>query len=519
MMRETAKAIQKKGILFVTPKDLYRSWPVRSDFTPYVLGFPATTYAQLSAMVPEIKVRFFDGLFNRKTKFGEYIQILSDYPVVCLGVVSSYSSLNADLTVRLIRKHNPQAVIVIGGHHATYYSAEWLARGVDIVVRHEGEYTFQEIIRALAAGEPVSDILGISYRDSSGQIRHNEDRAFLADLDQLPMPDWDILDFSLYPFRLQAGGYPATVETSRGCMHSCSFCLVHTMWKEGQKFKSVERVLAEIEELHRRGVRQVVMADDNFGANVERDMKIFEGIIARDYQIAFGSFIRADTVLNNPDFLNLYIRAGLKAVHIGFETIFEEVLTRYHKGLGPCMTVRDYKEVYRRLHEKGVFVYGGFVSDYDFDLEPKMTQKTRRDLTKICDVIAPCPLIPQEGVPAVDELRNKGYVLKDMFYHDRFFPAFQYRGREQGSSYSLTAILGLLRPSNFYKMLFGRPAEMFFFRSLYLGILRDMFFMIPTGIRTMMLAKNKHKGLNERQREVVDLYLQKYDLTDVEPGR
>jgi radical SAM superfamily enzyme YgiQ (UPF0313 family) len=55
-----------------------------------------------------------------------------------------------------------------------------------------------------------------------------------------------------------------SVQTVRGCPKHCSFCSV---WRtDGQKprQRAVDKVVAEVMDLRRRGFRFVALADDNF---------------------------------------------------------------------------------------------------------------------------------------------------------------------------------------------------------------------------------------------------------------
>ncbi len=53
---------------------------------------------------------------------------------------------------------------------------------VDFVARNEFDFSIKDV----ADGVPMADIAGISYRNSSGVIVHNEDRPILEDMDSLP---------------------------------------------------------------------------------------------------------------------------------------------------------------------------------------------------------------------------------------------------------------------------------------------------------------------------------------------
>jgi len=80
-----------------------------------------------------------------------------------------------------------------------------------------------------ANGKPLNEIPGISYKDLSGVIKHNPDRAQLTpeQLDEMPWAteiyhrDLDVtrynVPFLLHPF--------VSLYTTRGCPAQCTFCL------------------------------------------------------------------------------------------------------------------------------------------------------------------------------------------------------------------------------------------------------------------------------------------------------
>src|SRR2546430_15110453 len=53
---------------------------------------------------------------------------------------------------------------------------------IDFVTRSEFDFTLKEV----AEGRPLGRVLGVSYRDGGGAIRHTPERPKLEDMDALP---------------------------------------------------------------------------------------------------------------------------------------------------------------------------------------------------------------------------------------------------------------------------------------------------------------------------------------------
>ncbi len=493
-------------ILFLKPKNLYRSWPFSNDFMRHIFAAPSCAFPQLAGAIKDrrIPIRFLDGVFARSLSLTDYATILSKPWVIGISVVGPTVALDTELTVQLIKKVNPGAKIVMGGIHPTFYDREWLERNVDIVVRGEGEKTFPEVIACLETGGDLSKVMGISYRDGDC-LRQNPDREFVRDLDLLPMPDWSIVDFSLYNIYLRPGGRTAALETSRGCPYRCTFCPATHMWRHTQRFKSAERVLAELEDLYGRGVRQIVITDDNFGARRDRERVIFAEIQRRGIEIRFWSFLRADLAIKDPQFIAEAARAGLKFVLVGYESLSEAMLDRYAKHPSGRVTIQDYMRAYKVLKQHGIFVYGLFVRDFDLSGQEKTAPW--RMVKKVADISAQTRFIPIKGLPGSEQLVQQGYEIKDMFYHDRFWPSYRRGKQSQRFRFVWTAIYDLVKPENFLKLAFGTYVERRFFANLYKGLLSDLIHVTPRGLRSFLITSHPFLSPQEKQQKICNLYL------------
>ncbi len=182
-------------VLILTPQALYRRWPTTPDTTKMMTNAAPVTMPQLAAALKGREVRILDGnVYDLPLK--DYAALIRWADVVGINVMCSYAALNTELNLKFIKKLRPELPVVMGGHHPTFQDAEWLERGADAVVRREGEITFPELVSALEAGAPLSGVAGVSWRDRNGGICRNPDRPLIKDLDTLPLPRWDLVDFS-----------------------------------------------------------------------------------------------------------------------------------------------------------------------------------------------------------------------------------------------------------------------------------------------------------------------------------
>ena len=69
-----------------------------------------------------------------------------------VGITSmSNNFLGTAALAEAIKRVNPEAIMVMGGPHVTFTDSQVLKEypGIDVIVRHEGEYTMRELLQSL----------------------------------------------------------------------------------------------------------------------------------------------------------------------------------------------------------------------------------------------------------------------------------------------------------------------------------------------------------------------------------
>ena len=221
-----------------------------------------------------------------------------------------------------VKRVRPTALVIGGGPYASSLRTAVLKDpNVDILVFDEGEVTFAELIRRLAAGQPCKDVEGIAWR-AEGQVRVTPARELIPDLDSLPMPAHDMIDFEAYTAfnpHLDTGGRFFPVVTSRGCPFRCIYC--HDLHGKRTRFRSPDSVLAEITHLYyEHGVSCIYIYDDIFNVKRDRAKEICRRIIdsGMDLAIDFLNGLRAD--LMDHELIDLMIGAGTYYFAYAIET-------------------------------------------------------------------------------------------------------------------------------------------------------------------------------------------------------
>ncbi len=191
---------------------------------------------------------------------------------------------------------------------------------VDIVARGESEFPILDLADRLERGEDYSDVLNLTVK-SGGEVRVNDMRPLVQDLESLPLPDralyfkyWFMKVISVKRF-----------TSGRGCPNACSFCYnakfrgFFTGKGRYLRRKSVSRIMEEIEEMKRlASMRSIHFSDDIFTHDKPWVMEFSREYAKRFRDIPF----TCNTTVHDIDdeMVSEMKRANCAGIAIGVET-------------------------------------------------------------------------------------------------------------------------------------------------------------------------------------------------------
>ena len=224
----------------------------------------------------------------------------------------------------------PRTQIWLGGPEVSYDAADALRRypGVAGVMRGEGEAAFLELMgywerqeRGDSEGD-LSEIKGIVYRESGGEIRENPLRPVL-DLSSVPFAYGHIGDFKnriIY------------YESSRGCPFSCSYCLSSV--DKCLRFRDIGMVKEELQFFIDHEVPQVKFVDRTFNCRHDHAMEVWTYIKEHDRGITNFHFEVAADLLNEEEIrLIRSMRPGLIQLEIGVQSVNRDTLREIRRTM------------------------------------------------------------------------------------------------------------------------------------------------------------------------------------------
>ena len=314
---------------------------------------------------------------------------------------------------REMKRRLPETKIVCGGPHPSVAAEDVMADpAVDFVVRGEGEETFCELLDGIRDGRrDYTDCAGLSWRDETGALRTELDRAAPKDLDSLPHPAWDLVDHEKY-HAIPRGGVIyahrefATMFSSRACPWRCTYC--HNSYGKIFRERSAEDVLEEIDLLVTKyGVKELVFMDDIFNLRAERAKGIARGIIERGYdlKLTFPNGFRGDIL--DEELVLLLKEAGMYRCMVAVES----ASPRIQKVMKKRLKIDKVKKIVDFIADQGILVHGAFMLGFPSETEEEMRSTIDWAAESSFHTAAFFRVIPFKGTELFDEVEHAGYEL------------------------------------------------------------------------------------------------------------
>lgn len=303
----------------------------------------------------------------------------------------------------LAKRIDPEMVTVAKGAHFNTLDTDAMTRFPDLDLALRGEYELT--CMDLAAGKPVADIAGLTWRDGERIVR-NPDRGLPDDLDQIPFPARHLGNNRLYK-RPDTDAMQTTLVTNRGCPFSCTYCLANQVSGLKNRYRSVENVLAEIREcVHTHGIRNFLFRSDLFTQNKRWVTRLCEGILDEKLDIEWASNSRVDTV--NPEVLAAMRKAGCWLIAFGVEKGDDASLEAINKKA----TADQARDALRMTREAGIqrsmYLLFGLPEDREETLRNDVAFAKELD-PDFLEIFYPYPF---PGTPLYREAVEKG-LLED----------------------------------------------------------------------------------------------------------
>jgi hopanoid biosynthesis associated radical SAM protein HpnJ len=335
----------------------------------------------------------------------DVLAMAPDYELAVLH--TSTPSFASDLrTAQALKQANPGLEIGFVGAHVAVQPEPSLraAPAVDWAAREEFDYT----VRDVAAGLPLADIAGLSWR-AGGEIVHNRPRAALENMDELPFVvevyrrDLRIEDYfigwMLHPY--------VSIYTGRGCKSRCTFCLwPQTIGGHRYRTRSPENVAAEIAlaKRHFPQVREFFFDDDTFTDDLPRAEQVAR--LLGELGVTWSCNAKGNVPYET---LRILKDNGLRLFVVGYESGNQKILHNIKKG----MLVSRARQFTEDCHKLGIKIHGTFIIGL-----PGETKETIQETIRFAKEMNPHTL--QVSLPAAypgtflyEQARKEGWLRSE----------------------------------------------------------------------------------------------------------
>jgi len=278
---------------------------------------------------------------------------IADFDVIGIpSIFTTQTAMVLDL-IRFVKQVEPEKLVIAGGVNARNLRDRFFGAGADIIVLSEGERIIVQIAEALRGRRQLTTVPGIAFRDENGQEVVNRWAEVIVNLDELPMPAWDLLPLKKYwdLSRPHGGQFPegvriqyASLQTSRGCAFRCLYCHI-SKEEDGEpsgpvgtfRMKSIDRVLRELQTLKNLGAHYIFFEDDSLFAKKKRAYALFDEVRRMGLHLSDVNGINIVHLLKNygdrldvdKEFLEVLASAGFHMFHLPFESASQRLIDKY----------------------------------------------------------------------------------------------------------------------------------------------------------------------------------------------
>lgn len=398
----------KDRILIINP-------PIQgARFFPMGLGYIAAVLKKKKYEIDVLDVNAF-AISNQEVE--EKIK-KSDCKLFLTGAVlgSSYNYIR--WVSQVIKRYHPDSIIVAGSSVASSVPRLLLQHSkVDYLVMGEGEQTIIELLDAIENKRDLSNVNGIAFKNGE-EVTITAPRYRIDDLDSIPFPAWDLFPMEVYVGKMatdkldQLKGKGMIVTAGRGCPYRCTYC--YHVFGYQSRMRSVENVLAEIEELKKRyGVKIIYFVDDLFMINKEWTNNFCDELLKRNLNILWRCAGRVNLVgMGESELLKKMRKAGCIAIQYGIETASPKLLKLANKQV----TVEQMYEALKVTRLAGIEVTLGFMIGFPEESKETVDETVHFCIKNDIQLISMFFVTPYPGTPLYDEVRQRGLIKDEERY-------------------------------------------------------------------------------------------------------
>ncbi len=327
--------------------------------------FPPLGAASLLAQLNQrhIETRIFDCTFQT---FSRVAKALIAYQPDIVGVSSMILlSRNTFRFAELVRRHLPEALLVVGGPMPTLYPERYNG-AFDLVFRGEADLSFPDFCQDYFANQAGRKTLykldlakypGLFSRNLDVSVDNPIIHYSTQEIRNFPIPDRSQFDHASYQkaWLEKNGSRTTSIMITLGCPFDCDFCS-RPVFGHLYRKRNLFVVFEEIRQIKQLGYDQLWIADDNFTLNLSLLRQFCERMLGMEMK---WSCLSRSTGITE-EIAKLMKASGCQRVYLGLESGSDETLRLMNKKA----TLDDAIQAVDHFRQAGIEVAAFFIVGY-----------------------------------------------------------------------------------------------------------------------------------------------------------
>lgn len=358
-----------------------------------------------------------------------------------IGVSSIFTTQTTMVfeVIRTVKECDPSKLVIAGGVNSRNLRDRFYRAGADLICTSEAESTIVAIAEALRGKRDLRSVPGTAFMGDDGREVVNPPARVVTNLDELPLPAWDLLPLDKYweISRPHGGQFPegiriqsASLQSSRGCPFHCTFCHISKEDPDGMtggigkyRMKSVGRTLEEMGHLRDLGAEYIYFEDDSLLAKKRRAMELFREAGKMGLKLADVNGVNLIHLLKNQgrrlvvdqEFLECIAEAGFKWFHLPFESGNQRIIDDYSTSKW-VIDRTPTEDLIRTCNDLGISVAGNYIIGHpDETIEEVYTtvRMAKKHVEQGVNHAAIFALVPFPGTEVYEQVIRNGQLDPD----------------------------------------------------------------------------------------------------------
>ncbi|MBT5304534.1 MAG: radical SAM protein [Candidatus Scalindua sp.] len=418
------------NILLIQPENVPGMYDEKRGFIPLSLLYLAAAVRDHGHSPHLLDISVLDIPKSKKSRT-TFLENTCNVKVKELGIklvgINCFTSMHFPLVKELaeiIKMHNPEVKICIGGSHPTIFGEEILAKNkcIDYIVSGEGEEALIRLAEIVDNGHDmlthetaISNIPALIYKNNNGKIIKNLRKSYLKEINTLIMPAWDLVDLTDYYSNHYAHYNPKNLKfhltvpilSTRSCPFDCTFCSAHLIMGNSHRKKTAIQVVDEIEYLKvERNQNYFVFMDDAINIDKRHVIDMCNEIGKRNLNIQFSTF--PYIAMADKEIIDALADAGMVTIYLPIEHGDEKIRTSILKKK---LTDEKIFEILGYAKDRDLFTAGLFLMGIPEETEETLEQTRKFMIDLSLDMNMVARLMPFPKTAIADQAKRDGLLI------------------------------------------------------------------------------------------------------------